>query len=100
MRLRLGGASKKHALPESAGPCREASMISQDYALRQFFHDVVAECYGEHVGINDREVTTYIADLLTDFCISDRLYPIRDIEGRPVKEVAEMLLVSDPVNGT
>ncbi|HLH33760.1 MAG TPA: hypothetical protein VKX41_03745 [Alloacidobacterium sp.] len=75
-------------------------MISQDHALRQFFHDVVAECYSEHAGIDDREVTSYVADLLTDFCISDRLYPIRDPEGRPLKEVAEMLLASDPVNGT
>jgi hypothetical protein len=75
-------------------------MISQDHALRQFFHNVVAECYEEHAGINDREVTTYVADLLTDFCISDRLYPIRDSEGRPVKEVGEMLLASDPVLGT
>lgn len=75
-------------------------MIPQDHALRQFFHDVVAECYSEHVGINDREVTTYIADLLTDFSISDRLYPIHDSEGRVVKEVGDMLVASDPVLGT
>lgn len=75
-------------------------MISQDHELRQFFHNVVAECYCEHVGISDREVTSYIADLLTDFCTSDSLYPIRDGEGRPVKEVAEMLLASDPVHGS
>ena len=30
-------------------------MIPQDHALRQFFHDVVADCYGEHVSIKDRE---------------------------------------------
>jgi hypothetical protein len=75
-------------------------IIPQDHALRQFFHDVVADCYGEYVSINDREVTTYVADLLTDFCLSDRLYPIRDGEGRPVKEVGEMLVASDPVHGT
>ena len=75
-------------------------MIPQDHALRQFFHDVVAECYSEHVGIDDREVTTYIADLLTDFSISDHLYPIHDSEGRLVKEVGDMLVASDPVHGT
>jgi hypothetical protein len=75
-------------------------MISQDHALRQFFHDVVAECYAEHVGIHDREMTSYIADLLTDFCISDRLYPVRDNSGHPIKEVGEMLLASDPIHGT
>ena len=75
-------------------------MIPQDHVLRQFFHDVVAECYREHVSIHDREVTSYIADLLTDFCISDRLYPIRDCDGRQVKEVGEMMIASDPVHGT
>jgi len=74
--------------------------IPQDHALRQFFHDVVTECYGEYLSMSDREVTTYVADLLTDFCISDRLYPVRGVDGRPVREVGEMLVASDPVHGT
>jgi hypothetical protein len=75
-------------------------MIPQNHELRQFFHDVVTDCYGEYLSMKDTEVTTYVADLLTDFCTADRLYPIRDAVGRPVKEVGEMLVASDPVHGT
>jgi hypothetical protein len=75
-------------------------MIPQDHALRQFFHEVVADCYNEFLGMKDREMTSYIADLLTDFCSSERLYSVRDANGQPVKEVGEMLVASDPVLGT
>jgi hypothetical protein len=75
-------------------------MIPEDHALRQFFHDVVADCYNEYLQMDDSEITSYVADLLTDFCAAERLYPIRDPEGHPLKDVGEMLLASDPVNGT
>ena len=75
-------------------------MIPEEHALRQLFHRTVAECYAEHLGIYDREVTSYVADLLTEFCVVENLYSIRDAEGRPVKDVAQMLAASDPVLGT
>jgi hypothetical protein len=61
-------------------------MIPEEHALRQLFHQTVSECYAEHLGIHDVEVTSYVADLLTD--------------GNPVKEVGKMLAASDPVHGT
>jgi hypothetical protein len=75
-------------------------MVPEDHALRQFFHEVVNDCYQEYLQLEDSEITSYVADLLTDFCSSDRLYPIRDPQGRRLKDVGEMLLASDPVNGT
>jgi hypothetical protein len=75
-------------------------MIPEEHALRQLFHRTVSECYAEHLGIRDREVSTYVADLLTEFCVVENLYCIRDPEGRPVKDVAQMLAASDPVHGT
>jgi hypothetical protein len=75
-------------------------MIPEEHALRQLFHRTVSDCYAEHLGIRDREVTTYVADLLTEFCVVENLYCIRDPEGRPVKDVAQMLAASDPVHGT
>jgi hypothetical protein len=75
-------------------------MISEEHALRQLFHSTVSECYSEHLGIHDSEVTSYIADLLTEFCVVENLYLIRDAEGQPVREVGQMLAASDPVNGT
>ena len=75
-------------------------MIPEEHALRQLFHRTVSECYAEHLGVHDREVTSYVADLLTEFCVVENLYCIRDAEGRPVKDVCQMLAASDPINGT
>jgi hypothetical protein len=75
-------------------------MIPEEHALRQLFHQTVSDCYSEHLGLHDAEVTTYIADLLTEFCVVENLYRIRDADGNPVKEVGQMLAASDPIHGT
>lgn len=74
-------------------------MISERHPLRQLFHEVVAGCYHRHTGIDDPELTSYIGDLLTEFTASESLYSIRDSEGKPVKDVREMVAAADPVFG-
>jgi hypothetical protein len=74
-------------------------MISDSHPLRQLFHEIVADCYAANTGINDPELTSYVGDLLTEFSAADRLYRIRDAEGRPVRAVREMLAAADPVYG-
>jgi hypothetical protein len=74
-------------------------MISDSHPLRQLFHEMVADCYSAHTGITDPELTSYVGDLLTEFSAADRLYRIRDSEGRPVRAVREMLLAADPIFG-
>jgi len=75
-------------------------MIPEEHALRQMFHEVVSDCYSAYAGIDDIEVTSYVADLLTEFTAAENLYRIHDAGGRPVREVGEMLTASDPVLGT
>lgn len=75
-------------------------MIPEEHSLRQFFHEVVANTYASELSMDDNEVTSYVADLLVDFCESDRLYRIKDANGRPVREMGAMLVASDPVHGT
>jgi len=75
-------------------------MIPEEHALRQLFHRTVSDCYAEHLGVRDVEVTSYIADLLTEFCVVENLYSIHDADGRPVKEVGQMLEAADPINGS
>lgn len=75
-------------------------MDTETHSLRQIFHELVSECYAEHVGMRDQEVSSYVADLLTDFSKSDRLYRLRDAGGRPLEQVDAMLAASDPVHGT
>lgn len=74
-------------------------MISERHPLRQLFHEIVADCYAAHSGINDPELITYVGDLLTDFTEARSLYRIRDAEGKPVRAVKEMIAASDPVFG-
>ena len=75
-------------------------MIPQEHSLRQLFHEVVSECYDSRLGLRDAEISSYVADLLTEFCHAENIYRIRDAAGNPVREVGEMLLASDPVHGT
>jgi hypothetical protein len=78
----------------------EVDLIPIEHSLRQLFHDVVSECYDERLGLRDSEISSYVADLLTEFCRAENIYRIRDAAGRPVREVGEMLLAADPVLGT
>jgi hypothetical protein len=75
-------------------------MVEQEHALRQMFHELVGGCYDQYLGMHDAEVSTYVADLLTEFCASDKVYRVRDAQGKPMKDVVAMLAASDPVLGT
>jgi hypothetical protein len=76
------------------------TLIPQEHSLRQLFHEVVSECYDSRLGLRDAEISSYVADLLTEFCRAENIYRIRDAAGNPLREVGEMLLASDPVHGT
>ncbi len=75
-------------------------MIPQESSLRQLFHEVVFDCYESRLGMHDKEISTYVADLLTEFCRAENVYRIRDAQGKPVRAVGEMLVAADPVLGT
>jgi hypothetical protein len=75
-------------------------MIPESHPLRHLFHEIVADCYAEHAGLHDDEVSSYVADLLTDFTQVENLYSVRDASGKPVKQLSEMLVASDPINGS
>jgi hypothetical protein len=78
----------------------EVDLIPLEHSLRQLFHEVVSECYDSHLGLRDAEISSYVADLLTEFCHAENVYRIRDAAGKPVRAVGEMLLAADPVHGT
>ena len=74
-------------------------MIAESHPLNQLFQELVRRNFDEFVGIRDAEVSSYVANLLTEFCHSEQLYRIRDGAGRPLHDVGEMLMESDPVYG-
>lgn len=68
--------------------------------LEQFFHQAVRNTYEGKLGLNDPDVTGYVAHLLCDFSRSDKLYKFRDEMGRPISDLETLLTAADPVNGT
>jgi len=71
----------------------------QTHPLERFFQQAVRNSYEGKLGLNDPDVTGYVAHMLCEFSDAQNLYRVRDETGRPVEELAEMISASDPVNG-
>jgi hypothetical protein len=74
-------------------------MNSGSKLLSDFFEALVSRTFSSTIGISDSAVTAYISEMLTGFCQAEELYKIRTAAGKPLDDVGEMLLESDPVFG-
>lgn len=74
-------------------------MISEKHPLRQLFTELVGRHYAQEIGIRDPQLIGYVAHLLAEFCDAEQLVKIRNVSGRPLHDVGEMLLESDSVYG-
>jgi hypothetical protein len=74
-------------------------MIPETHPLQQLFEDLVGQHYADEVGIRDPQVVGYVSNLLAEFCESEQLFKIKDAYNRPLTDVGEMLLESNPVYG-
>jgi hypothetical protein len=74
-------------------------MIPESHPLQRLFQDMVGWHYAHAIGIRDPQIVAYVSHLLAEFCEAGQLYKIRDRSGRPLADVGEMLLESDPVYG-
>ena len=74
-------------------------MIPESHALQQLFRELVGRRYAEQIGIRDPQVVNYVAQLLTEFCEGNQLTKICNAEGRPLTDLGEMLVESNPVFG-
>jgi hypothetical protein len=80
---------------EKVGP----NMIPETHPLQQLFTELVGRHYAHEIGIRDPQVVGYVAHVLSEFCDAEQLCKIRNVSGRPLSDVGEMLLESDPVYG-
>ena len=64
------------------------------HPLTHLFERLTEENF-QKVGLTERELPHYVAELLVDFTHVDRLYKLRDARGNPIEDVGEMLLESD-----
>jgi len=75
-------------------------MQAQAHPLESFFQQAVRNSYEGKLGLNDPDVTSYVARLLCEFSLSDKLYQVRDEAGRPINALNEMIEAADPVHGS
>ena len=74
-------------------------MIEESHPLQQLFQDLVGRHYAEEIGIRDPQIVAYVSHLLAEFCETDQLFKIHNSSNRPLDDVGEMLVESDPVYG-
>jgi len=75
-------------------------MIPETHPLQKLFLELVGRHYAQEIGIRDPQVIGYVAHLLTEFCDAEQLLKIRNVSGRSMADLGEMLLEADPVYGT
>jgi hypothetical protein len=74
-------------------------MAANAHPLEPFFQQAVRNSYEGKLGLNDPEVTGYVARLLCEFSDARNLFKVRDEFGQPIEELEAMLRASDPING-
>lgn len=65
--------------------------------LGNFFSELIDRSFKQRLGLMDSEITSYVSDLLTQFNRTENLYRIRNAQGKPLEDVGEMLLESNPL---
>jgi hypothetical protein len=76
---------------------RDEPRIPPNHPLRLLFQELVYRHLYDAADLRDAEVADYVSGILTEFTHVDRLYPIRNIVGRQLEEVAELLVESNPL---
>jgi hypothetical protein len=63
--------------------------------IRRYFAGITEHTFHAELGVADTQVVDYLTDLLTRFLRSDAIYRVRDLTGRPLAEVAAMLIEAE-----
>ncbi|HRX84091.1 MAG TPA: hypothetical protein P5572_03645 [Phycisphaerae bacterium] len=65
--------------------------IRKDHPLKHLFAGLVEHAFQTELGICDPAVADYLSDLLIEFVRMDEMSIARDVAGRPVAEVADLI---------
>jgi hypothetical protein len=74
-------------------------MVPDDHPLQKLFAELVGRHYAEEIGLRDQELIGYVAHVLTEFCDVEQLFKIHNAAGKPLTDVGEMLMESNPLFG-
>lgn len=75
-------------------------MQTQAHSLEPFFHHEVSSIFEGRLGLNDPELTAYVARVLCQFSEEDSLFLKRGSRGHSLEELVSMVNAADPVYGT
>lgn len=63
--------------------------------LQRFFAGVTEYSFHTRLGVADQPLIDYLSDMLVRFVRCDAVYHTRDLRGRPLGEVAEMIMEAE-----
>ena len=61
-------------------------------SIRKFFAGLAEYTFQTRLGVADPQLVDYVSDLLTRFVRNDAMFRVRNGKGKPVLQVAEMLM--------
>src|SRR4051794_6396914 len=81
------GRQREGAMPRAEGWTMTAQ-IAPDHPIRELFGGVLERSFQLHLGVNDPQMTRYLANVMVDFTHRDSIFRIRDARGQRLEEVA------------
>jgi len=75
----------------------DESFLFSDQTLKGLLEELVQHNFEENLHLLDRDVEAYVVDLLIRFSQTENLYRICDARGKPLEDVGEMLIASNPL---
>lgn len=69
--------------------------LETDPTLRRLFSGLIERAFIQTLGVYESHVADYLATVLADFVHMKQAYKIKDLSGKPLEEVAEMLIHAD-----
>ena len=64
---------------------------ANNHPLRRLFAGLTEHAFLSELGVADPALIDYISGILTRFLHADTIYRLRDGEGRPIREVGDMI---------
>jgi hypothetical protein len=73
-----------------------------EHPLRRTFAGLAEHAFFSHLGVADPPLIDYLSELLARFVHNDEVYRLRGLSGRPLTELAEMVIEAEklPAGGT
>jgi hypothetical protein len=67
----------------------------ENHPIRRLFAGLTEHAFVATLGVADPPLVDYVSDLLTRFLHMDSVHRLRDFEGRPLSEVADMVMEAE-----